>query len=81
MPGLPYGVVETRGNTLSVSNDPVPGHHTRGDRHESRSGLPRTPFFYAVLLHLRCIRATVIALRRLEPLAALLEFILQHHDP
>ena len=25
---------------------------------------------YAVLLHLRCIRATVIALRRLEPLAA-----------
>ena len=45
MPGLPYGVVETRGNTLSVSNDPVPGHHTRGDRHESRSGLPRTPFF------------------------------------
>ena len=46
MPGLPYGVVETRGNTLSVSNDPVPGHHTRGDRHESRSGLPRTPFFF-----------------------------------
>ena len=29
MPGLPYGVVETRGNTLSVSNDPVPGHHIR----------------------------------------------------
>ena len=44
MPGLPYGVVETRGNTLSVSNDPVPRHRTLGGRHESRSGLPRTPF-------------------------------------
>ena len=50
MPGLPYGVVETRGNTLSVSNDPVPGHHTRGDRHESRSGLYREP--------LRCVCVT-----------------------
>ena len=33
VPGLHYGVVQTRGRPLGASNGPDPRHHIRGDRH------------------------------------------------
>ena len=33
VPGLHYGVVQTRGRPLGASNGPDSCHHTRGDRH------------------------------------------------